>query len=178
MSFTIAFTGPESTGKSSLSELVAEKLNGIYVPEFSRGFLENTNGHYEEKDLDEIAMGQYQSTQKWIEAGVPFIVSDTDMTVMKVWSSFKYGRVSELIEGLYASEVFDHLFLCDIDIPWEEDPLREHPEKRAELFEIYVDLIRTKTKNYTVVKGSLEERLKQVKEVLQEKYSKTLGIPK
>lgn len=177
MSIKIAFTGPESTGKSSLSMLVAEALNGVYIPEFSRSFLEHRQGSYEEKDLDEIALGQYHSTLKYIEEGTQIIVSDTEMTVMKVWSSFKYGRVSELIENLYASEHFDHLFLCDVDIPWEEDPLREHPESREELFEIYLTLIRTKTKNYTVVKGSLKERLEQVKHVLQEKYSNLLVIP-
>ncbi len=166
MSFKIAFTGPESTGKTSLSMLVAETFDGVYVPEFSRSFLEKTNGFYEEGDLDTIAQGQYSHLVSHLAAENRLIVSDTDMTVMKVWAQFKYRRVSQVIEQLYQEETFDHLFLCDTDIPWEEDPLREHPECREELFALYLELIQAKTKNFTIVKGSLEERLRQVEKVI------------
>ena len=169
MSFKIAFTGPESTGKTSLSMLVAETFDGVYIPEFSRGFLEQTQGYYEEQDLDTIAIGQCKALENVLITGNHLLVSDTDMTVMKIWSQYKYGRVSQVIEQLYQQESFDHLFLCDTDIPWEEDPLREHPESRDELFALYLEMIQTKTKNFTIVEGSLEERLNQVRQVLEEK---------
>ena len=169
MCLKIAFTGPESTGKTSLSMLVAETFDGVYMPEYSRSFLEKTNGFYEEQDLVTIALGQSEALQNVLITGNHLLVSDTDMTVMKVWSQFKYGRVSPVIEHLYQEESFDHLFLCDTDIPWEEDPLREHPESREELFTLYLEMIQTKTKNFTIVKGSLEERLNQVRQVLEEK---------
>lgn len=171
MRMKIAFTGPESTGKTTLSMLVSEMFDGVYVPEFSRSFLEKRNGFYEEQDLDTIAIGQCEALQIELKTANHLIVSDTDMTVMKVWSQFKYGKVSPLIEKLYQEESFDHLFLCDTDIPWEEDPLREHPEKREELFRLYLELIQVKTKNFTIVKGSMEERLSQVRYVLEEKMS-------
>ena len=169
MCLKIAFTGPESTGKTSLSMLVAETFDGVYMPEYSRSFLEKTNGFYEEQDLVTIALGQSEALQNVLITGNHLLVSDTDMTVMKVWSQFKYGRVSPVIEHLYQEESFDHLFLCDTDIPWEEDPLREHPESRDELFVLYLEMIQAKTKNFTIVEGSLEERLNQVRQVLEEK---------
>ncbi len=175
MRLKIAFTGPESTGKSSLSSLVAKELNGLYIPEFAREYLEKTNGYYEEKDLDIIAHGQYNSVQ---ESKSNLIVVDTEMTVMKVWSLFKYGQVSETIENLYQLEKWDHLFLCDIDIPWEEDTLREHPESRAELFDIYHKLLIEKGVEFTIVKGSIAERLAQVIQVLKEKNALLLVNPK
>ena len=171
MCLKIAFTGPESTGKTSLSMLVAETFDGVYIPEFSRSFLEKRNGFYEEQDLDTIAIGQCKSLENVLMTGNHILVSDTDMTVMKVWSQFKYGRVSQVIEHLYQEESFDHLFLCDTDIPWEEDPLREHPESRDELLALYLDMIQAKTKNFTIVKGSLEARFSQVRQVLEEKMS-------
>ena len=137
--------------------------------EFSRSFLEKRNGFYEEQDLDTIAIGQCEALLSVLITGNHLLVSDTDMTVIKVWSQFKYGRVSTVIEQLYQEESFDHLFLCDTDIPWEEDPLREHPESREELFALYLDMIQVKTKNFTIVKGSLEERFSQVRQVLEEK---------
>lgn len=178
MSFKIAFTGPESTGKTSLSMLVAETFGGVYVPEFSRSFLEQTDGFYEEQDLDTIALGQFDSLTNQKVNENQILISDTDMTVMKIWSQYKYGRVSQVIEHLYQEETFDHLFLCDTDIPWEEDPFREHPESRVELFALYLELIQSNTKNFTVVKGSLEERLNQVRQVLEEKMSEKHKFPK
>ena len=169
MCLKIAFTGPESTGKTSLSMLVSETFDGVYIPEYSRSFLEKTNGFYEEQDLVTIALGLCEALHSGLISGNHLLVSDTDMTVMKVWSQFKYGRVSPVIEQLYLEEIFDHLFLCDTDIPWEEDPLREHPESREELFALYLEMIQTKTKNFTIVKGSLEDRLNQVRQVLEEK---------
>jgi nicotinamide riboside kinase len=169
MCLKIAFTGPESTGKTSLSMLVAETFDGVYIPEFSRGFLEQTQGYYEEQDLDTIAIGQCKALENVLITGNHLLVSDTDMTVMKIWSQYKYGRVSQVIEQLYQEETFDHLFLCDTDIPWEEDPLREHPETRDELFALYLEMIQAKTKNFTIVKGSLKERLLQVRQVIEEK---------
>ena len=169
MCLKIAFTGPESTGKTSLSMLVSETFDGVYIPEYSRSFLEKSNGFYEEQDLVTIALGQCEVLQSVLISGNQLLVSDTDMTVMKVWSQFKYGRVSPMIEKLYKEESFDHLFLCDTDIPWEEDPLREHPESRDELFALYLEMIQAKTKNFTIVKGSLKERFGQVRQVLEEK---------
>ncbi len=169
MCLKIAFTGPESTGKTSLSMLVSETFDGVYIPEYSRSFLEKSNGFYEEQDLVTIALGQCEVLQSVLISGNQLLVSDTDMTVMKVWSQFKYGRVSPMIEKLYKEESFDHLFLCDTDIPWEEDPLREHPESRDELFALYLEMIQAKTKNFTIVKGSLKERLMQVRQVIEEK---------
>ena len=101
MCLKIAFTGPESTGKTSLSMLVAETFDGVYIPEFSRIFLEKRNGFYEEQDLVTIALGQCEVLQSVLISGNQLLVSDTDMTVMKVWSQFKYGRVSPMIEKLY-----------------------------------------------------------------------------
>ena len=169
MCLKIAFTGPESTGKTSLSMLVAETFNGVFVPEFARIFLEQTKGYYEEQDLESIAFGQFNSLTNQEVNETRLLVSDTDMTVMKIWSQFKYGRVSPVIEQLYQEENFDHLFLCDTDIPWQEDPLREHPESRDELFVLYLEMIQAKTKNFTIVKGSLKERLMQVRQVIEEK---------
>lgn len=169
MSFKIAFTGPESTGKTSLSMLVAETFNGVFVPEYARSFLEQKKGYYEEQDLDTIAFEQFNSLAKQEVNKTRLLVSDTDMTVMKIWSQYKYGRVSPVIEQLYQEENFDHLFLCDTDIPWQEDPLREHPESRDELFVLYLEMIQAKTKNFTIVKGSLKERLMQVRQVIEEK---------
>ena len=88
------------------------------------------------------------------------------MLVMKVWSDFKFGSCSSFILDALNEQTFDHYFLCQPDIEWEEDPLREHPEQREELFELYVAELKERNLSFTVIGGSIEERLVKCLKVL------------
>jgi nicotinamide riboside kinase len=47
----IAVTGPESTGKSLLTEQLARHYNTVWVPEFARSYLEKLGRPYDEDDI-------------------------------------------------------------------------------------------------------------------------------
>jgi nicotinamide riboside kinase len=51
--------------------------------------------------------------------------------------------------------------LCDIDLPWEEDPLREHPDRRKELFDIYYRSLLNMKVDYVIISGSGDKRLER-----------------
>lgn len=157
----IAFTGPESCGKSTMAEWCSLQFNLPLSEEFAREYLKNKE-HYERKDLDEITIGQLAD---WNLKGNHF-VADTEMTVMKIWSEFRYQQVSAVILEAYEKQGFDHYFLCAPDIPWEPDPLRENPLNREELFLLYETELILKNRPYTVLKGSLENRQKEVNFIL------------
>jgi NadR type nicotinamide-nucleotide adenylyltransferase len=160
----IGITGPESSGKTTLAEQLALQTNGTWIPEIAREFLEQLNRKYTQDDLDTIAKGQIESWEKSSESKIQFC--DTDMLVMKVWSDFKFGTCSSFILEALNQQTFDHYFLCQPDIEWEEDPLREHPEKREELFELYLAELKVRNLSFTVIGGSLEERLAKCFKVL------------
>jgi nicotinamide riboside kinase len=84
------------------------------------------------------------------------------MTVMRIWDQVKYGEISTLIEDLTLSESYTILFVCKPDFPWEEDPLREHPEARNELFELYIQDLKIRQVPYHMLEGSLEERKSRI----------------
>jgi nicotinamide riboside kinase len=151
----IAFTGPESCGKTTIAKRFATHVDGIYVEEFARTYLEQRNGHYDETDLLTIAQGQWEL---WNEIkGI--LVADTEMLVLKVWSEVRFGRTNPVIEAFLNTQDFDHYFLCSPDIPWEPDPLRVHPEQRHELFALYHEKLVALNLPFTVLKGSIEDRL-------------------
>jgi len=158
--FKIAVTGPESTGKSELSlALHAALQTSVYVPEYARSYLEKHGSAYTYETLDTIAAGQWQSIQDALAASPRILISDTDMTVMKVWSEFCFGRCSPFINNLYAGQEFDLYLLCDADLPWSYDPLREHPEKRAELLQWYKKALESMQRPYVLISGYAEQRL-------------------
>jgi nicotinamide riboside kinase len=159
----IAFTGPESCGKSTLAKWVSEKYNLPLSEEFAREFLAQKET-YIQNDLDTITLGQLAD---WQEKG-PKFVADTEMTVLKIWSDYRFKNTSHVILDAHKKQVFDYFFLCAPDIPWEADPLRENPLDREELFLMYEqELIRNQCP-FTILKGSLKERQKEVDFILQD----------
>lgn len=158
----IAFTGPESCGKSTLAEWFASAFHLPLSEEYARTYLENRSS-YEQSDLDRICKGQLEH---WKKLGHSY-VADTEMTVLKVWSDYRYRQVSELISESYVLQQFDHYFLCAPDIPWVEDPLRENPTDREELFELYVNELSIMQRSFTILTGGLLDRQKVCQTVFQ-----------
>jgi nicotinamide riboside kinase len=158
----IAFTGPESCGKSTMAQWCSIQFNLPLSEEFAREYLQD-KVHYERNDLDEITMGQLVD---WRLKGNHF-VADTEMTVMKIWSEYRYQQVSSIILEAYETQIFDHYFLCAHDIPWEPDPLRENSMNRQELFELFELELEKMNRPFTVLKGSLKDRQNVVKVTLE-----------
>ena len=160
----IAITGPESSGKTTLTENLAEKYNSISVPEFARNYLLERNGEYSQKDLDIIAISQ---TESWKGHNSKLLFCDTEIIVIKIWSEFKYQNCSPVILNHLKQQKFDHYFLCAPDIPWEEDPLRENPNEREILFEIYLNELKKNNLPFTIISGDLESRIKTCEVVIE-----------
>ena len=154
----IAVTGPESSGKTTLCEALAKHFNVTFIPEFSRTYLEATNGKYSQVDLDKIAQGQLDSLNASNDS---IKICDTDFSVIEIWSDYKYVEVSSFIKELAAKDLFDLHILCTPDIPWEDDPLRENPDDRDVLFELYVASLNKHNKQYITVSGDHEQRLEK-----------------
>lgn len=156
---TVAVVGPESTGKTDFARSFASRMEATYVPEFSRQFLTDLQRPYVKDDLVDITKGQLQSQERAKQQGSDLIVFDTDLLVMKVWSEFKYGSIDPFIAEKWKQNRCDFYVLTYYDIPYEEDPLRENPDQRPELFEVYENELKLAHLPYVIVKGSREERI-------------------
>ena len=154
----ISITGPESTGKSWLAEQLAKHYSTSWIPEFARAYLQQIERPYTYADILYIAQQQLNSE---IAAGKnnSLLFCDTDFCVTTIWCNVKYGECHQWISDQLDKNEYGLYLLCDIDLPWQYDPLREHPEMRKELFTMYHDLLKEKHFNYRIVKGKDETRL-------------------
>ena len=162
----IVFTGPESTGKTTLAKHCAKVFNTTWNPEFARFYLSKANGAYDQEDITHIARGQLQWEAVWSHHAHRFLFCDTALIVPKVWSIYKYGNVSLPIESMLKENKYDHFFLCGIDLPWHYDPLREHPSlmHRQELFNLYQSILLDLQVPFTTLSGSLSARCQKAVE--------------
>jgi NadR type nicotinamide-nucleotide adenylyltransferase len=133
----VTVIGPECTGKTDLSTFLADHFQTVWVPEYARAYLNKLNHPYDVADLTKIAHGQLRLEDEWHGSANRVLICDTNLLVIKVWSESKYGTCDPEILRLLKSRHYDLLLLTDIDIPWEPDPLREHPDKREHFMNIY-----------------------------------------
>lgn len=164
----IVIIGPESTGKSTLCEQLANHYNAAWCPEYAREYLMEHGTSYTYDDLLSIAKGQVELEDEYIEGVLklkgnpaPRLFIDTNMYVMKVWSEFAFGKCHPYILNQIVERKYDLYLLCNIDLPWVKDELREYPDlaTRKILFETYFDIVINQDVPWTIISGNSEERL-------------------
>lgn len=161
-------TGPESTGKTTLANELAKEYNVPWVKEYAREYLEKLSRAYNFDDVVEMAKIQIQKEKEAIiENELLFL--DTDLTVFHIWIKEKYNKEIDWVNESLAKGQDKIYLLCNIDIPWENDTLREHPniEDRKRLFNNYIQLLEKYNCRYYIVSGDKTTRLKKSKEIIQ-----------
>lgn len=169
MPIKIIITGPESAGKTTLAKALAKKLGTSMVPEFARFYLAHLGRTYEYNDLKTINLGQ-KYWEHWHERNYDSkaLVCDTDWTVIRIWEQYRYGTIQVTAQEKLAPNT--HYLLCVPDITWVPDPLREHPDERDTLFELYQQLLTEIQAPFTIIQGSLAQRLENSLSGIQKLY--------
>ena len=184
----IVIIGPESTGKSTLCEQLAEHYNTLWVPEFAREYLLEHGMNYTSEDLLTIAKGQIELEETYTkriletagEADPALLFIDTNMYVMKVWCEFVFNKCHEFIIHELKTRKYDLYLLCNVDLPWVKDALREYPdvEIRQKLYQIYYGLMQREKTPWIDIHGTYPDRLEKaihaVDQLIRESRIQTL----
>lgn len=137
----IALIGPESTGKSTLSVQLAGALNCPWVEEYARTYIDQLDRPYNEADLLTIAQKQVALEAEVERSADNYLILDTTITVVRIWSEHKYGLCDPWILDAEKKSQYDLYLVCDIDLPWQEDRQREHPKLRKYFLDQYVAFV-------------------------------------
>ncbi|HEV8084323.1 MAG TPA: ATP-binding protein [Chitinophagaceae bacterium] len=188
--------GPESTGKSTLCSQLAEHYKTLWVPEYAREYLLKKGTDYAYDDLLTIAKGQIDGEEiitnqfaDKIEAPgfeknkhrtsdivhhkskKAFLFIDTDMYVMKVWCEYVFNKCHNWILNRIAERDYDGYLLCNADLDWVADALREYPDKtiRQKLYYYYKDVMINQTIPWVDITGNYTERFEKAVKFIDDK---------
>ena len=165
----VVITGPESSGKTKLAELLAEHYQAPWVPEYSRDYLLELDRKYREEDLLTIAQGQVAREDEFAQKRPELLLCDTSIVVLKVWSEYVYYRCHPWILQQIELRPVDLYLLCFPDVPWEPDPLRENPLDRDVLFDMYQQSLTGKPT--VVIRGDYPKRIAKAKNAIDQLLS-------
>lgn len=164
--------GPESTGKTTLARALAAHFNTRWVPEYMRSYFEEKwqgkPGVSVPEDILPIAEGQMHLENKIAQQANQFLFCDTDLLQIKVYSEIYFNGYCPAVVAQKAIEnQYHHYFLMAIDIPWEEDNLRDKPQEREMLFARFESELKQFQKPYTVLQGNYDQRVQKALEIIE-----------
>ena len=167
----IAFVGPESTGKTTLSERMAFLHHTEWVREYMRLYLQEKWDKQcavcTWEDLLPIAKGQVRLENEALSKAKQYLFCDTCLLELVIYSYIYYGKCEPIIEQHALSHKYDHIFLTYIDTPWVADDLRDKPHEREEVFAFFKDFLEKKSIPFHLLKGNLDNRVEQINQKLK-----------
>jgi nicotinamide riboside kinase len=134
------------------------------VKEYAREYLQKKGKDYvySQDDVLLIARKTSELLAKAFKSNSDALIVDTDFYVLDIWWRERYGESNEEISMMKETYDFDLYLVCQPDLPWESDSLRENEEDRDRLFALYMEDLFNDGKTVEVVKGSGDARMQEV----------------
>jgi len=167
----IVVYGPESTGKTTLANQLANHFNTEWAPEFARDYLQqkwdSKNEICTPDDLLPIAIGQMELENSALQNANNYLFVDTCLMTTKVFSEIYYGFCDSKLDKAAKKHKYDLFFLTDIDVPWEQDDLRDSPNDRAITFENFKQALIENNKPFIILTGNPATRFQKALSIIE-----------
>jgi NadR type nicotinamide-nucleotide adenylyltransferase len=166
--------GPESTGKTTLAEQLAERFNTSWVAEWARELVAAKDNVVEEADIPAIVAGQCEREEEATLRCNKLLFCDTDVVTTTVYARHFYGRCAPWVQRAADERIgrYDLILFCDTDIPWQSDPQRDprhaEPEFRAYFRDLFEAELLSRRLRYKVVRGVGEDRVENAARFVEE----------
>lgn len=154
----IAVVGPESTGKSTMSDYLAAHYNTIAVPEYAREYCAKLTGPCTWQDEINMFYGQLALEAELLPQANKILICDTTFITVKIWSDEMFGKAPQEVLDELPKHPYDLYLLLNIDLPWQDDPLRNFPTMREHFMDVWYKELDALNANYVLISGTGNDR--------------------
>lgn len=173
---TATIFGAESCWKTTMSEYLARKLNGYFLFEWARPYLENLNNpEVTEQHMKQIHIGQ-KALQDHAILNLhdkPFVFQDTDLLSTIGYYKIMDMDVPESIVEDFKETKSEIYYLMASNVTFIPDPLRYGGDKRESNDQFWIDLLEEYECNWTYIyEDTFEKKFEQIKNHLFEHVEK------
>ena len=160
----VVITGSESTGKTTLAHDLGAHFEAPWVPEFARSYADAqtlAGRKLDETDVEPIARGTIERQDVALGLAPPVVFFDTDLVSTVVYARHYYGNCPSWIEAAARHRLGDLYLLCDIDVPWIPDGVRDVPHQRTYMHTLFSEELNALGARVEVIHGTWAERLER-----------------
>lgn len=155
----VVVLGTESTGKTTLTQALAQYYHGTPVLEAAREIISNSNS-FEMTELQQVAIDHAKNINESVSKGTPFIIIDTDIHTTLSYAHFSLNESLEVDSFIYDSNKA-HLYLyLSKDFPFSQDGTRLEESKRNLLDESHRKTLKKHKIPYIEINGGWNERFR------------------
>jgi HTH-type transcriptional regulator, transcriptional repressor of NAD biosynthesis genes len=178
----VVFMGAPSSGKTSLAERLAGEFDTKWMPEYGREYWERhqVGRRLTLEQLVELAEEHVQREDALLEKANRFLFTDTNAITTATFARYYHGSIGPRLEALADAAVtrYDLVFLCDIDIPYDDTWDRSGQANRTAFQRQVIGDLKMRKVPFFLLRGTLEERVSRVRKVLQgfTKYTNVVEI--
>lgn len=168
----IGVVGAESTGKSELCEQLAAHFKTLWVPEYAREYFHHSSIYqYTLHDLEKILAQQVTWETEYATKANKLLFCDTTAITLKIWAELEFSSCPQTIEDAVREVPYDFYLICNNDVDWQADPLRQNKFSRDLIYQMNLaEVIKTKTP-YEIIKGTKELRRSRAIEAIEKRLS-------
>ena len=167
----ISIIGPESTGKTMLASALAKQYACPWLPEYARTYIESLTRPYNYQDVEFIAQKQVAAQKQAIATFAhekPYLFLDTDLIITKVWFLHVYQTCPNWLQDAIVATQIDAFLLCQADLPWEADPVRENGHLRTFFYDWYQREIEALDTPFFIVNGVGAKRIQTAVKAIED----------
>ncbi len=140
------------------------------MTEYAREYLEKGGNITNSSDLVSLAKVQLDRENE-ILRDQSLIICDSDILVLKIWCEEKFPPVPCALMALYQYHQYDFTLLCEPDIDWVYDPLRENELDRDRLFIKYAMELKKLNIPNAIISGKGAKRFELAKKIIEKQMN-------
>jgi HTH-type transcriptional repressor of NAD biosynthesis genes len=158
---TVCFIGGESSGKTTMARLMAERCATVWAPEYGRELWVEKSGALAYDDMARIATAQQQREDTLRREASRFLFCDTSALTTLFYSLEMFGTAEPSLARM-AEREYDHVFLCAPGAILYEREIRREPGFRERQHDWYLAELDRRRITHTLLSGPVHHRIATV----------------